>query len=376
MNYFLNMHGGIVFFIKLGVVVLVMTSLLIGYIKWEKQANLSEKKSKKWTFIFLALLCLIGSLIGTSKFLNLYNQGGLKEFFILDAQGRPQLTAWLTRIYSKRVGADYDQRLETFDLMSGKRLATTQIVDKYYSNEYRLFKPFANKAWGYNRKVGIQLLDLTKPEVIADEEKILQLNPKLGDKISLYRGDNVYDPINRDLYVVGADNKTYRLDMDLQAVAAQKIPEHDIDYDAVWRFTKDWYFDYVKGSLGRQVHKQGVVLAADSAVLLDPEFVPEINPLVKRKDKVWLAHKSAIIGNYDSLISYIDSDGQELNKINLPELFKKQEPKVLATLTRDNDILIFVGIGQTHHASIKGFSFNAIRVDKETGKILDEIKYF
>jgi hypothetical protein len=118
------------------------------------------------------------------------------------------------------------------------------------------------------------------------------------------------------------------------------------------------------------------VLSKDSVILLEPEFINELNFVPIKKDKIWIFHKSAIYGDYDPLISFIDANGIEINKINLNDMFNNKKIHVLAAYTRKKDVLIFIGIGDTFRSKIKGFTLFALKTNPDTGKIIEKIQYF
>jgi hypothetical protein len=275
------------------------------------------------------------------------------------------------------VGANYELRLKAYDLKSGEVLGSVQFFNRHYNHDYQMFPIFDNKAWGYSDKTGLQLLDLAKPAIIADQEEIFRLNPQLGEKISFNFYGEEYDPLTNGLHVLAEDGRVYRIDTDLKAAAVDRVPNRDAYGANVWAYRKDWDRYYLKHSLGYHVHTKGAKCSADSVTLLEPEFIAEYNPEARSKKRVWVTHKSAIFGEYDYFLSFVDGSGEELNRIDLREVFNKdKDPKVLATYTDDDEVLIFIGIGDTHAATIKGYSLTALRTDLETGQVRGRIDYF
>ena len=283
------------------------------------------------------------------------------------------------------------------------------MLKRYYDDDYRIYWLSSRYAWGYSRKTGIQLLDLVKPELVAEEKEILSRNPELGNSIKLLYEDYMIDPYTHGIHVETKDKKIYRLDPDLTAKLVTKDSltgpvtsiEITVKDNMIFQktvnsggnnkstysdkkkykvdpnlFQKDWIFGFLKASLGKNISKRGFQLSKDSVILLEPEFIDELNLEPVNKNKIWIFHKSAIYDKYDPLISFIDANGTELNRINLYDILKNKKAKVLTTYTNDKEILIFIGIGESHHSSIKGFTLYALKTDPNTGNITDKIQYF
>ncbi len=376
MNYFLNMHGGIVFFTTLIIVFLAMGVVFFFCLGLGKRFNLSERIDKVFTVGCTMSIMLIG-FWGTSKVLNNYNEGGINKLYILNQKSAPRLTIWFTKIHNKRLGADYNQHLKTYDLYTGEVLGSAEMVKKYHSNEYRLFKSNSNKVWGYSSKTGIQLLDLAKPELMAGEDDFLKWNPQLGKKIKLYSGDDIYDPETNGIHVVTSDGQIYRLNVDMKASVVGYVPDQPSSEEEGLTFAKDWRFYYLDDDLGKHVHWKKTKCSAESVSLLEPKFVKELNKSVHQKNKAWVIHKSAIYGKSDPLLSFVDPNGEERVRINLQQMFENEKAlKVLGTYTRENEVFIFVSSGETYLRCTDGFTLTALRADPQSGKMLGQIKYF
>ena len=407
-NYFINTHGIYIFIVKVLITFIIIMLLTFFSSFLLKFFKLPEGIEKIFVGGFV-ILGLFTGLFGIEKIIDPFHQGGIRKLFILNKYGKPQLTVWLTRYFSKRVGYECDQRLRCFDLTSGKTLKYIQMSKKYYDNDYRIYWLSDQYAWGYSKKTGIQLLDLVKPQIIAEEKEILSRNPELGNSIKLLYEDYLVDPYTHGIHVETEEKKIYRLDPDLTAkhvtkdsltgpvtsieitVKDNKIFQKRVnsggDNKSIYSdkekykidpnlFQKDWIFTEVKASLGKTINKKGNTLSNDSVYLLEPQFLEELNLSPIIKNKIWIAHKSAIYGEYDSLVSFVDANGNELNRINLYEVFKNKKANVLATYTQDKEVLIFVGIGHSYRVDAKGFSLIALRTDPNTGQISDKIQYF
>jgi hypothetical protein len=401
------MHGKFIFILSIIVTFILVCSFAAFSVFITKFFKIPDNKSKFIIYGFIIFGLLIG-FFGLGRILNPFYQGGIRKIFIIDKNNTPQLTVWFTRIHSKRFGADYDQRLRCFELESGKSLEYVQMVNRYYNNDYRIYWLSGKHAWGYSGKTGIQLLDLIKPGFITEEEILLR-NPELGQGITLMDWDNLLDPYNHGIRVITKDDKSYQINIDLNAKEINKnsliepvenseiIVNDNIIFKSktvnnesfedknsnnkIYKidpnvFQNDWVFWFLEANLGKKISKKKYVLSKDSVILLEPEFINELNLEPTKKDKIWIFHKSAIYGDYDPLISFIDANGIEINKINLYEIFNNKKIHVIATYTRNKDVLIFIGIGDTFRSQIKGFTLFALKTNSDTGKIIDKIQYF
>lgn len=375
-NYFVNTHGLYVFIISLLVMIFILSIFVIFSIFIAKYFKLAINMEKILLYGFV-IIGLIVAVLTISNIRVRLDLGGIKKLFILNKNNTPQLTVWFTRIYLERFGSDFDQRLRCYELKSGNALDYIQMSKRYYTDDYRIYWLSGNYAWGYSNKTSIQLLNLIKPEVIADEKQILERNPELGNSIRLLDEDILIDPMTHGLHIETKDNKIYRIDINLNATEIDRVLfENNSTSAKINIFQQNWIFNNVKGTLGKNLNKKGIKLSKDCVYLLKPEFIEELNFNSPVKNKIWISHKSAIFDKFDPLISLIYADGKELNRINLYEVFKNKKAKVLATFTQDKEILIFISIGHSNYADIKGFKLIAIRTDSKTGKIIGKINYF
>lgn len=175
MNYFRYMHGDILFY---GSTIITFSLLMamVGLLVWlMKTGKLPEKYSTPIIFI-IGLPLLLGSFYLEGKIINHFTEGIIREVFVTPPN---KLDVWLTRVFPKRFGADYDQRLKTFDLNDGKVLKTVQLVKKTYSSDY--WYPKATGHSGYpsgwhfqyapnslGKRISAQGETLLKPKLIKE----------------------------------------------------------------------------------------------------------------------------------------------------------------------------------------------------------------
>jgi hypothetical protein len=366
MNYFINVHGGTFFLLNFLFMVLCTVLFIAIAIIISKLFKLPDYANG----ILAVLAVVLGFALGLflpAHFLGSYNEGGTRDLYVVKTDSQPRLAVWLTKIYRKKVGMDVEQRLKTFDLLTGKPVGQIQMQPKHYSDDYQIYWLGGNKAWGHSRKTGIQLLDLAKPELFTEKD-ILKANPQLGESIQLYGGDYKFDITTMGLYVSSADGRLFRIGADMKATPVEGVPRYYTTRE------KKWLTQFEVGGMGKHLYMRGAALSPEKASLLDPLIVKELNPRVNA-DKVWVTHKSAIRGESDLLLSYIDAGGKELNQINLNQYLKDKAVNAIATYSMDNEILVFVGTGNTYGIAISGFTLTALRTDLKTGKILGSIEY-
>ncbi len=373
MNYFYYIHGKLLFFLGLFITLLCLASVFFIVFKLSKRLKFIDKKFKL-IMVPVVFIALFGSFFGFAKILDPFHQGGVKEIYIFNADGKSYLTTWLTRYHFKRFGADYDQRLETFELNSGKLLGIAQMVKRHYDDEYRIYWSGGDKAWGYSTETGIQLLDMQKPKVLATEQDILKQN-SIGKKIKLYSWGSAYSPQQHALYVVAANGQYYRLGYNLKATPVKKVSSEAPFVKTNLDFAKNWQFYYLRENLGAHLHIKGATCSPESKTLLEPKFISEQNTNVRKKDKVWVRHKSGLYKESDLLLSYIAANGEQLNSFNLTKMFDDPNLNVISTFTREKNSLIFIGVGDRSRTNTDGFALYALRVDKDSGELLGKITY-
>lgn len=374
-SYFFNMHGGIVFFITFGLMV-VMLILTLAFNLWLGKKFKLSKSITKVLLMGTFFSGMAAIFFGSTRLKAKYDHGGIKKFYVLPSDSGPILSVWCTRIYPKRVGADYDQHIRTYDLATGESTGSIQIDQKYFSDDYRLYRAEGNLAWGYRKGLGLMLIDLQIPKIVASNDAISQQLSHLGDELKFEAFRDAYDPNLTGLYLNSGNGRFYRLHEDFSTSQVTSLPV-GVDKKQEWTFTHNWYFDPLKHSLGKHAHTQGTGCDTENSItLLDPDFIPEKNYAITNKEKVWVTHKSTILGDYDLLISYMSGDGIEHSRINVSEIINGDDLKVLSTYTIDKFVTIFISTGDTFRAIIKGFSLSALRVDASTGELINIIHYF
>jgi hypothetical protein len=367
LNYFIYMHSFIILIVSafIGLIVASLVALLIK--RLSRLLSLSELMDKILNTLSI-MAVLIGSFWGLGLFMNKYDQGGIQKLFIIDGQEPIQITLWLTRIHSKRVGANYDHLIKTFDLETGQAIGAAKMVDKNYSSGYYVYRTTGEHAWGQCQHTSIQYLNLKKPQVIYNDE-LIQINPKLrqGFEVAPY---NTIDPVTHGIRIVTKDGMNFQIDPDLTLKPVyhnHKAPEQNIP--------EKWYFHTIKGNLGYKLHAENSALSKQSSLLLKPEFIEELNLKETFDSARWVSHPSALYDRGEPQISYIAADGRQLQQINLKDIINKKA-QAIYTYSTDRYVYVFVTSGKTFHANIKGFTLVALKTDKVTGEILKKIQYF
>lgn len=374
-TYLINMHGGAFFFITIGLIAAVLVGSLALTVWLTRKLKLSPGVSK--AVVLAIFFAGFGGILLGRSFLNAaQDMGGVRKIFVLPTQGESKLAAWCTRIYGKKAGADYEQYIRTFDLMTGRHLGSVRVDPKYPSDDYRLYWTGGNKAWGYRKGPGVMLIDLAAPQTIADNAGIVKQNPVLGGGFIFKNYIDAFDRDRTGLYLQSADGRIYRLHEDLTAEKVTDLPV-EINLKPEWAFAKHWDFHPLKTSKGKHAHIRGSRCHQDkSLTLLEPRYIPESNFSVTQKERTWVLHQSALLGEPDWLLSYMQGDGTALNTINVSQLIRGEPLQVIATYTLESEILIFISAGSTFRSRILGFSLAALLTDARTGEYLRTIAYF
>ena len=346
MNYFINTQGSLIFFITCLISITILFSLIAILVFIARRYNLSQKIL---TILIIIIVPLILFSSFTNKILDPYHQGIVRELFIFDDNDETLLSVWLTRIHAKRFGANFEQRMQTFNLESGQNSGTVEMVEKHYSNDYKFYWDEGKNAWGYQPKTTkqseqIHYLNLVKPELVETKDILPQPEPTVKEGWHL------------------------------------RIGYFDIP---------GWKFKSVFKNLGKKLIGPEGKMNNESVILLEPNYIEELNTKISIKNKAWVSHKNAILGDYEQLISYIDVDGLEINKINISKLFAmgkiesncenkticNEMIQAVATYTYNDEVLIFITQGENFLSNDSGFTLTALRTDRKSGKIIDLIDY-
>jgi hypothetical protein len=361
MNYFLNTWGLLEFILQVAAITFLIWLFLFFFMRLEEKFKLPDWFRTISVVLSIALGIGIGFL-GVFLFRYYFADGEIRQLYLVNPNGSPRLTVLLVREESGKVSTWYNPKLKTFDLETGKFIGRKLLYYRSYSDDYDIYGPVGKIAWGISSKTGIQLLDMSKPAVIGNQKEILAKNPQLGGSFELIYGD-IYDPSTNGIQVVTRNGNYYRINPDLSATRIKDI------YMSSYNRQTYWHSEPVPGRDAETLHYRSASPGPESkpTIFISPQLVREMNWKARGKDKTWVVHYSTYIGDYDTLLSYIDKNGRELNRINLRKMFKNKYVKVLATLTRENDMFVFI--------SVRGYTLSALRTDLNTGKILERINY-
>ena len=372
LSYLINMHGALILVATGGTLAFILLGVTVAYALFEEKRNLPANRAGVWFFAVI-FVCLVAVFGAVSVLRSAYDMGGIRRVFVVAADGRPRLAVWCTRIYGKRIGADYAQYIRTYDLTTGECRGSVTAAEKNASDDFRLYRSGKNTAWGYGRIDGLRLIDLAVPQVIADYERLLQRNPILASGFKVEDAIGEGDALQRGLYVRSAGRRLYQIKDDLSMLEVNRIPV-DADGRRERSLKENWHFLPVEGTKGMHVLAEGSHLAADrGAFLLEPEFISELGDPVgadRHHARIWVTHKSALLGEYALLLSYVNSDGTTLKTINVSELVPGEALNIIGTVCSGGEILILVGAGHSSRITILGFSLSVLHTDARTGDLI------
>jgi hypothetical protein len=365
MQLFFKTWGRLFFYVEVVVSLTILFCAIFILEKLRTLLRIPESIGKPIIFILLMAL-LLASFYVPNAVRRHFLDGEIAELFILDETGTTLLSVRFVRPNYGRIGIiNYTHRLKTFELLSGDFLGRLETAKSSHSYEYMLYGPFGTSAWGINATTGLQLLDLSKPSLIASEAEILAKNPQLGKKIRYVFVDNIYDPVKHTIQAIAPDGRYYRIFPDLKT---EQI-EH---YSRPIYATPDyWLFSWVPGRERKTIRHRHASPSSQTkkAEMISPKLIEELNPEALARKKVWVKHRSSSAKDSDLLLSYVDEHGQELMHINLnKQLKEKKEVMAINTFSTKDEVLLFV--------SQQGLSLSALRTDPNSGKILARIDYF
>jgi hypothetical protein len=363
-------------------ILLFMMAYGIAYIV-EKRLKV---KDRWWYKILLIVLFLPVPLLCVLIPIELYNylgDGKLHELYILHKDNKTRLVVWFAREGFVTMGSVYSHRLKSYDFETGKQIGCLDLAIDTGINNYKIFGLFDNnRTWGYRYGYGPELLDLYEPRVLFTLEDILRRNPQLGKiiRIAPSKYDYVFNPRTKGFKVVTAWGEIYEIGTDLKAVPAEDIPnlhEDSVKSDSPWPY-REWDFEYPPDEKGKAIKAKDALLSPDRAVLLNPEIVSRLGEEVQSLDKAWVMHWSAQVKNPilsrpiylpagDCLLSYVNENGEIIIQYNLHQLLGHEKFRAYSTTCLNGDMYVFVSKAE--------YTLTALRVDRDTGKILGRIDY-
>lgn len=332
MNYIFSKYEGIIMVlvgIPVGTALLMLSIFLFGtaYNRFSDMFKLRGWITGvlTWGVIILSAAIALGSLY--LVYHRLYH-GGIRYSYLVTRGSEERLAVWLTRVdHPAGVSTAYTERYISFNIDSGKELGRMDAVKTSFTGDYWIYGPFGTKLWAYCEKTGVLLLDLFKPEVLADDTDIMRKNPVLKPviKIASDQYDKIYEHENHTFSVAAANGEIYRVAPDLTIQSARepaRPPQHkDKGHTHILRSWKH---------------------------------------MKQHPSKKW----SIEAGN---ILAYTDESGRELNRINLGEMFEP-DTRPYTLLHRKHETLILV--------TRDLYTLDAIRTDPETGKVLGTVHYF
>jgi hypothetical protein len=257
--------------------------------------------------------------------------GKIDNIYLVEKNGEYRLTVLFTRKGSHGMSTVYSHRIKTYDLKEGRLLGRLTLAKRYYIDDYAIFGPFNNNAWGYSVQTGISFLDLFKTSIIADENKIKKLNPVLGSNIQLFSVKKIsnFDAVTFGIYVYSGNGAIYRIDPDLKAVLYNK-------------------------SKNRAEHNKNKCAACRHNALFKGDII--------NTNTGWRQDK-----HIKNMLLFIGKNGKTLNKIDIIKMFGEKS-NLYTTARVNNEVLLFITNG--------GYTLKTVRTDSETGAVLGQVKYF
>jgi hypothetical protein len=332
MNYIFHKYEGllvVIVGIPLGTVLLLLCLFLLGGASNRLIDKYNLKERIKGVLITGGVvLCVFISLGSLYLVYQRFVHGAIRYSYLVNRGGEEHLVVWLTRQETRAgVATSYTQRYMSFDIHTGKSLDRIDAVKSAPINDYWIYGPFGTQLWTYCEKSGLLLLDIFKPEVLANSNDILDKNPELRPiiKVSSDRYEEFYDRENHTFSVADARGEIYRVAPDLTIEPAREpASRRHHTHEGSTRIL--WYWKNMKQDTAKRWEIQG-----------------------------------------ENILIYLDESGRELNRIDLSELFHP-DTRPYTLLHRKHESLILV--------TRDWYTLSAIRTDPETGKVLGIINYF
>ncbi len=379
MNYYITntflgefiLYTGIII---IGLLTIVGAFLLSDYLfrkfkfkDWQKKAT------------FLAILIFTG---GTLLYLlfswhSSVTDGEIVRVFFVSRKSQHRITV-LFRGCERPVECRF--RFRSYDFYTGKRTRyLVQLFKPHIIYRFTLFEPFKNnKIWFYHSALGLHLIDLFTPENLGDEEKILRKNPCLKGAIKP-NWDDALDESTNSIKVFNNNGQLFLIDTNL---VAHKIDDLGVkpkaDSDRIGNNSRKssrkypkWVFKYFRRSAFRVLHVAGKAPAADAVKMYDPEIVDRWHKALFASDKIWVWYFSEYKRYAPLYLSYLDSRGREINRIDIRKQFKSHT-RPFGVYLLDGKTYLFMT--RTH--GNEPYSLFALQYNPQTGRIIKRIDYF
>ncbi len=338
-------------------------------------------KFKDWQKIatFLAILIFTG---GTLLYLlfswhSSVTDGEIVRVFFVSRKDQHRI-AVLFRGCERPVECRF--RFRSYDFYTGKRTHhLVQLFKPHIIYRFRLFEPFKNnKIWFYHSALGLHLIDLFTPEKLGDEATILRKNPCLKGAIKP-NWDDALDERTNSIKVFNNSGQLFLIDTNL---VAHKIDDSNVKSKANSNHRKNksrkssqkyskWVFKYLRRSPFRVLHLAGKAPAANAVKMYEPEIVDRWHKALFASDKIWVWYFSENKSHAPLYLSYLDSRGREINRIDMRKQFKSHT-RPFGVYLLDGKTYLFMT--RTHGE--EPHSLFALQYDPQTGKIIKRIDYF
>ncbi len=361
------------------ITVTVMGSIITAFCAPALRSAIGEKRFNPWkTIRGLGLTALALAVPGT--FFTFYiwtvvrnhNQGTIRQIYPVTVDGRLRFGVWLTRVRSMKVGAHYTHILRTYDADAGTQFGMIRISARHYDDDYRIYPPAGRRAWAYGAKEGLKLLDLAEPRIIANEDTLVERLAVLGGAVRFSRVRCPHDPATNSVLLRAPDGGLLRVDDTLGAK-----PVGGDACDAATEGTRiPWQLIRARGSEGYLVRSLKSGSVSTKPEMLHPEFIEELTDCPPHLDKVWVAHKSTLFGDFVWLATCFDSAGRELNTIDLGAISGRADVLPIAVMSRNHETLLLVsGLAATHVVK-QPVTLVGLRVEPLTAQVKGCVRYF
>lgn len=191
MRYFLNVYETLLMF-PFAFIAFITYLLLLGLLFSGLEKLFQLIKKYRW-------ISLTGTIFGAGILLWLtllylpffMNDGKITWSYLFRQDQQIRLVLWFTHTQPANMIDVYSNRLKSFDLKSGKKLKKLNLNHRSYWDDYEIYGPSGNLAWGYSEQTGPALIDLYDLKILQDQDRIRQLNPELGE---------IFKPAHRNFY--------------------------------------------------------------------------------------------------------------------------------------------------------------------------------
>ncbi len=207
MSYYLDAYDIAISIIASAVIFAVVLVVLLITADWANTRFGWENKKRTMLITLACLGAALSFYMALVPIPDYLNDGHFKNIYLVQKNDDVRLVVLYQREDEPSGFSEvYSHRIKSFDLKTGACCGRLSLTHHHVSNDFAIYGPFHEHAWGYSNKEGILFLDMYEAQLLADEASILEQLPELGREVHLTIGptNTLFDPVTYGLYLSSA----------------------------------------------------------------------------------------------------------------------------------------------------------------------------